>query len=474
MLSIKQLASNSLIYGIGGAITKSISLLSLPIFTKYLSPLDYGVLSLILFLSAFIQPLVTLGLNTSMGISYFKSNTIENKSQTVWSSFILLGISSILFFIILYYFIQSVGNFVFQNTLYDNLILVAMFSMLLNVLSTPFILKMQFENQAKSFIILSFISALLTLLLTVYFIAYLQKGIVGMIYGQLLGSLFSFFFFIYFGKKDLVFIFDVNYLKSIFKLGYPLIPSSIFLLIIFQSNRYILELFEGLEAVGIYSIGFSFGMLMSIFVSGFTQAWYPYFMSFANKQDQIKEKFADILYLYSLVFGALSLLFFILAKIIVEMFVSIEFYKSYQVIGLVALSQVCIGLFSILTPNIYYLKKVKIITYFQAIAAILSIFINTLFIVLFGVFGAAIGLFVSSALLPLFQFLWNRYFLDNSIKIDYSVWSNKYLFIITFGTITASFFIVNSLITILIYCIALLLVVSYQKPNFYKTLLEKI
>lgn len=427
MHSIKRLASTSIIYGVGSALTKSISLLALPVFTKYLSPAEYGVLSLILLLSALIQPIIALGLNTSMGIAYFSSNTLENKSQTVWSSFILLCLSSIIFILITYFLIEEIAQLMLHSQKYNHLILITIIFTCLNAIVTPFMLKIQFENQAKTFVILSFLIATITVLFSIYFVVYSQKSIAGIIYGQFLASIFSFFVFIYFAKKDLTFIFDMKIVKKIFKLGYPLIPSSFFLLVILQSNRYILEWFEGVDAVGIYSIGFSFGMLMNVFVSGFTQAWYPYFMSFMNKQDEIGEKFANILYLYIAVFGFISLLFFIFAKTIIEMFVSIEFYEASQVIGLVAMSQFFIGIFSILTPIVYYNFEVKYISILQSIVALLSIPINIIFIYYFGSIGAGIGLCVSIFFMALLQFLWNE--LKHIQIVNYNLSKNSILLI---------------------------------------------
>ena len=57
---IKELASDSMYYGISSVISQIISLFLVPFYTNELNPEDYGVLNMIGLLAAFILPIAGL------------------------------------------------------------------------------------------------------------------------------------------------------------------------------------------------------------------------------------------------------------------------------------------------------------------------------------------------------------------------------------------------------------------------------
>ena len=119
------------------------------------------------------------------------------------------------------------------------------------------------------------------------------------------------------GLKSTIPTLCMRTVKELLRLGLPLVPSFAFLFILMHSNKYILEWHSGLEAVGIYSIGFNFGMAISIITGGIATAWYPFFMSYLNKLDEARLVFGRILTYYFLAIGLLCAAFFIFAKPIV-------------------------------------------------------------------------------------------------------------------------------------------------------------
>ncbi len=100
--------------------------------------------------------------------------------------------------------------------------------------------------------------------------------------------------------------------KSLLRLGLPLVPSFAFVFILLQSNRFFLERLSGLDAVGIYAIGSSLGMTINMVMQGFTRAWFPYFLSFTEKQSEAKPLFSRITTYFVIGGGILTLCFFCL------------------------------------------------------------------------------------------------------------------------------------------------------------------
>ena len=67
---LKALGGNLVVYGIGDAATQIISFFLLPIYVRYLSPADYGVLALLLTVEVATKVLFRWGIDASfMGVA---------------------------------------------------------------------------------------------------------------------------------------------------------------------------------------------------------------------------------------------------------------------------------------------------------------------------------------------------------------------------------------------------------------------
>jgi O-antigen/teichoic acid export membrane protein len=188
----------------------------------------------------------------------------------------------------------------------------------------------------------------------------------------------------------------------------PVAPSFAFLFVLMHANRYLLEWRAGIEAVGIYSIGFSLGATISLLTGGILTAWYPFFMSYMERREEAKALFGRIFTYYVLGVGGLCLLYFLAARPVVFLLTQPAFHAAADVVGLVALAHVLVGAFNFFLPNLYFHKDIKYISIVQGIAAAVALVGNHVLIGRFGLIGAAIGLVAGSLLMTLMMWGWNR------------------------------------------------------------------
>jgi O-antigen/teichoic acid export membrane protein len=301
---IFQLGKNSMIYGVGNMLTRFISLLLLPLFTAYLTPADYGVLALLALLSFVAQPVFSLGLSAAMGPSYFEGNDVRRKSETIWTAFLILVGSVTILISIAWLFPRQLSMLALQSPEYGHLVSLTLTGCAISILSKPFTQRIQFEERAKAFVIITLITSIISITLSVTTVVFLGWGVKGMVVSQLLGQTIHLLTFLAAGAKDTKFLYGKPIARELIGLGIPLVPSFAFLFILMQSNRYILQWFAGLEQVGIYSIGFSIGMVMSVATGAVSTAWYPFFMSYMEKQKDAEILFGKIFTYY--IYGEIS------------------------------------------------------------------------------------------------------------------------------------------------------------------------
>mgnify|MGYP006176229153 CR=1 FL=1 len=72
------------------------------------------------------------------------------------------------------------------------------------------------------------------------------------------------------------------------RIGFPSIFGMFAFLFIDYADRQMIERMLGLSYLGVYSLGYSFGMVMLLAVSAFATAWPPFFMSYVKKEEEEK------------------------------------------------------------------------------------------------------------------------------------------------------------------------------------------
>jgi O-antigen/teichoic acid export membrane protein len=226
--------------------------------------------------------------------------------------------------------------------------------------------------------------------------------------------------------------------RQLLRIGLPLVPSFAFLFVLQHGNKYLLQWMRDLEVVGIYSIGFNFGLVLNLLVLAFQTSWYPYFMSYQDRQDEARAVFGRIFTYYVFGVGSVTLLFFLAARPVVMLFAQPAFHDAYKAVGLSAASQFLIGIFGLLLPGIYFAREVRYLGLLQGAAALVSIGLDVALIHLFGMVGAAHALALSALLLAALQHVqhgWNRR--RRYLDVQYE-WSRLWKFALLFAGYAAA------------------------------------
>ncbi len=417
---LARLSKTTLIYGVGGLVNRFIGMLFLPVFTAYLSPADYGI-SAILGLVTFVATSVfSLGLGTGIGPCYFEGNQQEQKEKTIWTAFLLLvGSAGIL----------AAGGTLLAAPLstialggrgHAHLVVLAILAGALNILQIPLTLRLQFEERAWMFVLLTVASSLVATGSSLLMVVHFGRGVLGLMEAGVIWQAASLLLYLGPTLPRLAFRPSRSLAKELLRLSLPLVPSFAFLFVLQQANKYILQWMRGISDVGIYSIGFNFGLVLNLLVLAFQTAWYPYFMTFVDRQHEAGVLFGRIVTYYVFGVGSLTLLFFLAARPAVMILVQPPFREAYLVVGLSAACQFFIGIFGLLLPGIYFAREVRYLSLIQGIAASASIALNLLLIPVAGMLGAAIALAIGALVLAALQHAWNRYRRYLDIQFEWS------------------------------------------------------
>jgi len=414
-IALNQLAKGSLIYGIGSALQRFIGLLLLPFFTSVLTPEDYGIVALVSLIGIAMNGLLTLGTGNSMGLLYFKQEDLSKRPTIIWTTVVLMTLNGLLWYSLLWLIAPTFSELMFQTAEYANLILLTFLGSVLVAMTDPWLAFLRMEELAKKYVLITVPGALLTTAISVFLVLYLRWGVVGLLLAGTLGSAIMLGVTWLVVGRNIGYKLDSNLFLPLVRIGFPSIFGLFAFLLIDYADRQMIERMLGLVDLGIYSVGYSFGMVMMVAMTAFSTAWPPFFMSYVNKQDEARKVFAHVLTYYVLGFGSLVVLFFLVARPATLLMTAPNFHDAWVVVGLVAAAYALKGCYLILLPGIYFGSKLKWQSIIEWVAAIMNIGLNILLIPIYGILGAAIATFISYLSLPVLAWLVARSYL----KVDY-------------------------------------------------------
>lgn len=410
-LAISRLAKGSFVYGIGSVLQRVMGLLMLPFFTQVLTTKDYGVLALVSLISIAISGLLTLGTGSSIGVLYFREKDPSKQQAIIWSNVVLMAVNGLLWLTLLCLYAPLLSQIIFQTEQYADLIRLGVLGSVFVAITEPWLSYLRMEEKAKKYVLLTTAGALLTIVFSTWFVMVERVGVIGLILGTTLShGMMLLISWLIVGRR-LHFKLEFKFIRQLVQVGFPSIFGLFAFLIIDYADRQMIETLMNLEWLGVYSIGYSFGMVMSVATGAFATAWPAFFSSYIDKTDEARVIFGRVLTYYLIVFGGLVVLFFAIARPLVSIMTAETFHDAYLVLGLIAASHMFKGCYLILLPGIYFAKKIYKQSAIEWVAAIINIGLNLWLIPIYGIAGAAIATFISYLYLPIGAWLVSRRYL---------------------------------------------------------------
>ncbi|MCK4830253.1 oligosaccharide flippase family protein, partial [bacterium] len=160
---IKQLAAESIIYGISGTVAKSIGFFLIPIYTRIFSPADYGIIALITTLTGLLGMFVVLGLDNSSARWFYDTDEVQNRKHTISSWFWCQLSVSCIFALGLILFASHISALLFKSQEYAILICLAAITIPLRTFSKVLGNWLRYQRRAWTTTIFSTASSLSTI-----------------------------------------------------------------------------------------------------------------------------------------------------------------------------------------------------------------------------------------------------------------------------------------------------------------------
>ncbi|TDP11589.1 oligosaccharide flippase family protein [Halanaerobium congolense] len=401
------LAYNILVFGMAMIISKLITFILTPIYTRYFTPAEFGVFDLSITAISVIAPLGMLGTSDALFRFYFEEKDLSFRKQLISNGLRFVSYFSLLFSIFILFFNDEIAKFYLGSSDYVIYInLVALIVFLTNIANiTQAIIRM--ENNRKIITKVTVIQAVSTFIFSVLFVVVLELNMEYILVTQAITLTIVIYItgkygWKYINLKELKL--DRDLMKQILEYGLPLTPVFLGYWILKTSDRLIISYYHGVSMVGIYAVGAKLSAIANLFQSIFGKGW-QYF-SFSTMEDVdahiIYGKIFEVVFL----FGILTINFLIFySDLIFEVLFDDRYYNAWVVVPLLTVGPFVMILKWITGIGFQIKKKTYYSTVTIFIASIINVILNFLLIEKYNIMGAAVATVISYIIL-LFLTYW--------------------------------------------------------------------
>jgi O-antigen/teichoic acid export membrane protein len=402
---LKDIFKHSIIYGLGNISTKVVGFLMIPIYTRYLTTKEYGIIELIDLTASIVIQILTMGFTASVIRFYYKYNDTHQKAQLISTALIFNIISSAITIIILITFVERLSLLVFGTIQYARYLTIGLLTIFFEIcLITPFAY-IRAIKASTYFTIITIIRLIIGVSLNIYFLVFLKKGVIGILYSGLITGIISAILMVSITFYKVGIHFVVDKLRQMLSYGIPLVPDGWAMFILNFADRYFLRYFSTLNIIGIYSLGYKFGVILQILITqSFQQIWSAAMFTIVQNRDA-KQIFARIATYFGFVMIFSGLFISIFIKDILKIMATPPFFNAYKIVPLIIISYLFMSYRYIFQLGFYLEKKTKWIPVISWITTFVYLLLNWVMIPKYNMMGAAAAKVISFSLLAVLPLL---------------------------------------------------------------------
>ena len=404
--------------GITNLIFSLRGLILIPILTKTLGADAYGIWSVIMVTISLLSPLALLGLTSAM-IRFLAAEKDKRSIQEGFYSVIfIVFFAGLIISLIVFLLADSFAITILKDISAAPLIKIASVVILLQALDLASLEFFRAFGRMKKYSGLMLLQTVAEVGFVAYFVLAgfgLFGAVVSLVISRgivlLIGASYIF--------KEIGFRLPKFYgLEDYLKFGLPLVPTAMLGWITSSSDRYLIGFFSSSQMVGIYSAAYNIGMMIGFFGAPLQIILFPTISKLyeEGKEQEMKTYLAYSLK-YFLLFTIPSLFgLCILSRQILLIMTRPEFVaQGLLILPIVAVGALFFGLYGAIFAWILIVaKRTRLIFILVSFSALINLFLNILFIPVYGIIAAAITTLIAYFIL----FSMTFYFSQKCIKFE--------------------------------------------------------
>jgi O-antigen/teichoic acid export membrane protein len=395
---IKRLGKHSLIYGLGGLVSRILAVLLLPLYTSYLGPRGFGKIETIVALTTVLVIVLRMGISSAFFRFYFDTKDDAQRTLVVRTSFWFTMTMATAGLVLGFVLATPIAH---GLKLGDDpwLVRAAFVGLWAQMNYEQLTSLFRVEERSTQFVIASVANVLITVGMTVLLVVGLHKGPTGAVVGNFVGTLCVYLVLLGYRRYQLGLDFSRDLLRQMNHFGMPLVPSALALWAINFIDRIFIAQYKGQAEVGVYSVAVRISSAIVFLMIAFRLAW-PAFAYSIEDDREAKRTYSYVLTYLLFVCSWVSLALGVLAPWLVDVLAPHSFHRAADAVALLAFASTAYAGYTVVAIGIGRARQTQFNWVVSGVAALVNVVLNVILIPPYGMIGAAIS--TAAAYLVLF------------------------------------------------------------------------
>jgi O-antigen/teichoic acid export membrane protein len=395
---ILELLRHSAVYGLGSIVARIVGVLLLPLYTRYLSPSDYGLIETLVALSAVLTALVAQGMKSAFFRFYFDSAEPERRLLVIRTAFWYVLAASTSVTVLGIVLAPQVSWLLFGTHSHGTLVIAAFIGLWSALNYEQLTSLFRVEQRSSAYVVATLANVAITIGATVVLVVAFHKGPIGVLVGNFTGTLIVYAALLLYSRHALGLQFDRKLYRAMNRFGLPLVPSAVALWLTNFSDRFFLIKLTDAHEVGLYSIGVRVASALVLLLTAFRLAW-PAFAYSIDDDREAQRTYSFVLTYVVYVCCWIALALGLLAPWIVKLITTRAFYPAQNVVAPLAFGVAAFGAYVVVQIGTGRARQTRSNWLVTGAAAALNVALNFALIPTYGRMGAAIATVAAYTLL---------------------------------------------------------------------------
>lgn len=412
---LTQLGKHTLVYTVGIILGKVASFVMLPVYTRYLTPADYGILELLGMTIDVIGMIAGVGIVAGVFKFYSEENDQAKKNTVISTAALSVAGLALATTIVGLALSSEMSRLVLgpgANARYMQLYFVVY--LLQNFEYLPLAL-IRAENRSVLFVTVNALKLMAMLSLNILFVVYLGMGIEGVLTSNIIASAAVALGLTGYLVKRVGLRFSTKKFRQMLRFGSSIVLWSLASFVLVFSDRYFLNYYTDTATVGIYSLAYKFAFLLSVLAyTPFETIWMAERFEVAKQPDS-QEVYSRVFRYMNVLLGLVALVLCLFIRDFLYVMSDPAFLPAYRLVPLLCAAQVIFIWAAYWNTGIYISGRTRVMATGAVVLVVATLILNYILIPPIGIYGAAWATIAAYSL----RFLWIYRFAQRYYPIRY-------------------------------------------------------
>ena len=387
--TVLRLAKSFGVYGSANIGIRALNFFLVIVYAHYLQPSDYGIIYMGEIVASFLIIFAGLSLDSALQRLYFQHNHDAEELRSYLGSIIGFGLCWMALFVGLTLVLGRTHLATHASVPFYPYIAMAIATAAATQGVQYRLAEYQAARRPRAYASLSLVLALLTAAGCMYGVVIRHDGAIGMFEGKLAAAAVTFLIAAWSMRPFLTARFQWRFVRESLAFSLPLIPHLVMASGLVVADRFILDHYRNLSDVGVYSLAYTFGMVMYLVTQSLSQAWLPMFFDLAADREKNHLMLGRICSGLSVFLAAIACLGILLSPLFIRVFLDPRYLAATRIVPLVVMGYLFHALFSLFDLSILQAKRTSSVFLISLLAFAVNVALNFAMIPRWGIYGAA-------------------------------------------------------------------------------------